>query len=73
MRNDLINEIDNVPFYFKFNKSATSQIKKQYDGYVQFWSKNSESRVLTVNLYLWNIVLLKLYLLTASFKKEHLY
>ena len=26
------------PFTFKFDETTTSQIKKQYDAYVQFWS-----------------------------------
>ena len=29
-----------TPFTFKFDETTTSQVKKQYDGYVQFYSKN---------------------------------
>ena len=29
----------NKPFSFKFDETTTSQVKKQYDGYVQYWSK----------------------------------
>ena len=26
-----------IPFTFKFDETTTSQIKKQYDGYIQYW------------------------------------
>ena len=36
----LIFDINNrTPFTFKFDETTTSQIQKQYDGYIQFWSK----------------------------------
>ena len=31
-------DVDNVPFSFLFDESTTSQIKKQYDAYVIYWS-----------------------------------
>ena len=30
----------NTPFCFKFDETTTSQIKKQYDGYIQFYSES---------------------------------
>ena len=35
----LIYDVSNTPFTFKFDESTTSQVKKQYDAYLQFWSK----------------------------------
>ena len=39
-RKNMLNDFRSQPFTFKFDESTTSQIKKQYDGYVQFWSPN---------------------------------
>lgn len=35
----LRDDFDNTPFTFKFDETTTVQIKKQYDGYVQYYSK----------------------------------
>ena len=35
----LIYDVNNTPFTFKFDESTTSQVKKQYDAYLQFWSQ----------------------------------
>ena len=31
-------DVNNTPCTFKFDESTSSQIKKQYDGYLQYWS-----------------------------------
>ena len=33
-----INDFKGTPFVFKFDETTTLQVKKQYDGYVQYWS-----------------------------------
>ena len=30
-------DFSKTPFTFKFDETTTSQIKKQYDGYIQYW------------------------------------
>ena len=35
----LKSDLKGKPFSFKFDETTTSQTKKQYDGFVQFWSK----------------------------------
>lgn len=35
----LLDDIKNVAFTFKFDESTTQQVNKQYDGYIQYWSK----------------------------------
>ena len=35
----IIQDFKETPFVFKFDETTTVQTKKQYDGYVQFWSK----------------------------------
>ena len=34
----LIFDVNRVPFLFLFDESTNNQIKKQYDGYVSYWS-----------------------------------
>ena len=34
----LLNDFKGTPFVFKFDETTTLQQKKQYDGYVQYWS-----------------------------------
>ena len=34
-----------VPYTFKFDKTTTIQTKKQYDGYLQYWSSSREEIV----------------------------
>ena len=37
---ELIKEdIHNTRFYFKFTETTASQVKKQYNGYILYWSK----------------------------------
>ena len=38
VRKKMIDDFQGQPFTFKFDETTTSQIKKQYDGYVQYWS-----------------------------------
>ena len=35
----LLEDIKDVVFTFKFDETTTQQVNKQYDGYVQYWSK----------------------------------
>ena len=35
----LKNDFQDMPFTFKFDESTTTQVKKQYYGYVQYWWK----------------------------------
>ena len=35
-------EYKQTPNTFKFDETTTQQVKKQYDGYVQFWSRKSQ-------------------------------
>jgi hypothetical protein len=42
----LLEEVRNVPFVFKFDETTTSQVKKQYDGYVTYYS-NSKKEITT--------------------------
>lgn len=44
----LEDEVSDSPFTFKFDETTTSQVKKQYDGHIQFWSEK-ENRI--VNNY----------------------
>ena len=34
-----------VPFSFKFDETTTSQVKKQYDVYLSYWSKSADKVV----------------------------
>ena len=34
----LLYDVNNKSYTFKFDESTCSQIKKQYDGYIQYWS-----------------------------------
>ena len=45
----LMYDVNTTPFTFKFDESTTSQVKKkQYNAYLQFWSKNYDE---VVNCY----------------------
>ena len=35
----IVKDLANAPFTFKFDETTTSQVKKQYDAHVQFWSE----------------------------------
>ena len=34
----LLYDVNNTPYTFQFDESTSSQFKKQYDGYLQYWS-----------------------------------
>ena len=34
----LLNDLSNMPFIFKFDETTTQQTKKQYDGYITYFS-----------------------------------
>ena len=42
VKQSLINDFSDTPFSFKFDETTTLKIQKQYDGYVQYWSKRSD-------------------------------
>ena len=42
-----VNDLQNVPYTFKFDETTTSQVKKQYDAYIQYWSP-SENRIISI-------------------------
>lgn len=51
-KHDLNSDIDGRSFTFHFDESANQQVKKQYDGYVTFYSTINKSR----NGILWDII-----------------
>ena len=46
LRDCMLKELEGMPFTFRFDETTTSQVKKQYDGYVSYYSKK-EKKVLT--------------------------
>ena len=36
----LLEDLKNTAFTFKFDESTMQKVKKQYDGYIQYWSKH---------------------------------
>lgn len=54
LREMLIVDMQAAPFSFLFDETTTSQVKKQYDGYVQFESKQHKK---IVSLYVWSLFL----------------
>ena len=44
VRRKLVKDVADTPYSFLFDETATSQVKKQYDGYVVYWCKQ-EHRV----------------------------
>ena len=45
LKKQLIYDVKNTPYSFLFDETTNSQVKKQYDGYVIYWSKRSDSIV----------------------------
>ena len=45
LKKQLIYDVKGVPYTFKFDKTTTIQAKKQYDGYLQYWSSSPEEVV----------------------------
>lgn len=45
VREENIVDLRNSPYCFKFDETISSQVKKQYDGYAQFWSTKENSVV----------------------------
>ena len=39
LKEKLIYDVNNTPFTFKFDETTNRQVQKQYDGYLQYWSK----------------------------------
>lgn len=42
LRECLLEDMTKTPFTFLFDETTTAQVKKQYDGYVQYFSKKKE-------------------------------
>ena len=38
LKKDLVKDMRDVPYIFKFIETTTSQVKKQYDAYICYWS-----------------------------------
>ena len=45
LKKQLIYDVKNTPYSFLFDETTNSQVKKQYDGCVIYWSKRSDSIV----------------------------
>ena len=45
----ILKDVQNKPFSFKFDESTTSQTKKQYDGYITYYS-SVLGKVITIYL-----------------------
>ena len=45
LKKQLIYDVNGVPYTFKFDETTTIQTKKQYDGYLQYWSSLREEIV----------------------------
>ena len=54
VKEQMIRDFKLQPFTFKFDETTTDQGKKQYDGYVQFWS-NEEKEIVNKFLYQYQI------------------
>ena len=50
VKEQMIRDFRLQPSSFKFDKTTTSQMKKQYDGYVQFWSNKRKELLAVVAL-----------------------
>ena len=48
LKEDLKKDMQRVPYTFKFDETTTSQVKKQYDGYICYWSPSYDQ---VVNMY----------------------
>ena len=45
LKEALLYDVKSVPFTFKFDETTTVQTKKQYDGYLQYWSPSKDQIV----------------------------
>ena len=50
VKEQMIRDFKLQPFTFKFDETTADQVKKQYDGYVQFWS-NEKKEIVNKFLY----------------------
>lgn len=64
---ELLNDFNGQPFTFKFDETTTSQVKKQYDGYIQYYSPKFQK---IVNHYCGSLFLGHC---TAENLKDHFY
>ena len=40
-KEELVKDMEGVPYTFKYDETTTSQVKKQYDAYMSYWSRQS--------------------------------
>ena len=45
LKGSLLYDVNNSPVTFKLDETTTSELKKQYDRYVQYWSRTYEELV----------------------------
>ena len=45
LKGNLLYDVNNSPVTFKLDETTTSELKKQYDRYVQYWSRTYEEPV----------------------------
>ena len=50
VKEQMIRDFKFQSYTFKFDETTTNQVKKQYDGYVQFWS-NEKKEIVSRLLY----------------------
>ena len=50
VKEQMIRDFKFQSYTFKFDETTTNQVKKQYDGYVQFWS-NEKKKIVNRLLY----------------------
>ena len=51
-------DFSKTPFTFKFDETTTSQIKKQYDGYIYYWCQKTWKKISVLMLGLYSSVTL---------------
>ena len=54
LKEKVMNELNGVPYTFKFDETTTSQVKKQYDAYIQFCHFGKSE---VVNVYIGSLFL----------------
>ena len=61
LKKQLIFDVKNTPYPFLFDETTYSQVKKQYDGHVIYWTKRLiVLSIYTVDRYLLSIALLSI-------------
>ena len=47
-KEEIVKDMEGVPYTFKFDETTTSQVKKQYNAYISYWSRQYNE---VVNVY----------------------